>query len=68
MTELDSKGSFRKFEDAVIDGAERKAAAIVVEAEQYRQSELRAASQGSGAAAHCAGVRCGCPPPRRYSA
>lgn len=50
MTELDSKGSFRKFEDAVIDGAERKAAAIVVEAEQYRQSELRAASQGSGAA------------------
>lgn len=50
MTELDPKGSFRKFEEAVIDGAERKAAAIVVEAEQYRQSELRAASQGSGAA------------------
>lgn len=48
MTELDPNGSFVTFEQAVIDGAEKRAASIIVEAQQYRESELRAASQGNG--------------------
>ena len=48
MTELDPNGSFVTFEQAVIDGAEKRAASIIVEAQQYREGELRAASQGNG--------------------
>ena len=48
MTELDPNGSFVTFEQAVIDGAEKRAASIVVEAQQYREGELSAASQGNG--------------------
>lgn len=48
MTELDPNGSFVTFEQAVIDGAEKRAASIIMEAQQHREGELRAASQGNG--------------------
>ena len=48
MTELDPNGSFVTFEQAVIDGAEKRASSIIMEAQQYRESELHAASQGNG--------------------
>lgn len=50
MTQPDQNGSFRRFEEAVIAGAEKRAAAIVLDAEKTRQNELRAASKGTGAA------------------